>query len=40
MVLKDASLKIVQIRHISPERLIMEEKTEYITIDKENANDI
>ena len=40
MVLKDASLKIVQIRHISPERLIMEEKTEYITIDKETANEI
>ena len=40
MVLKDASLKIVKIRHISPERLIMEEKTEYITIDKETANEI
>ena len=40
MVLKDASLKIVQIRHISPERLIIEEKTEYITIDKETANEI
>ena len=40
MVLEDASLKIVQIRHISPERLIMEEKTEYITIDKETANEI
>ena len=40
MALKDASLKLIQIRHISPERLIMEEKTEYITIDKETANEI
>lgn len=40
MELTDASLKLVQIRHISPERLIMEEKTEYITIDKETANEI
>ena len=29
MALKDASLKLIQIRHISPERLIMEEKAEY-----------
>ncbi len=40
MALKDASLKLIQIRHISPERLIMEEKAEYITIDKETANEI
>ena len=38
--LKDASLKVVQIWRISPERLIMEEKTEYITINKETANEI
>ncbi len=40
MALKDASLKVVQIWRISPERLIMEEKTEYITINKETANEI
>ena len=40
MALKDASLKLIQIWHISPERLIMEEKAEYITIDKETANEI
>ena len=40
MALKDASLKLIQIRHISPERFIMEEKAEYITIDKETANEI
>ena len=38
--MKDASLKVVQIWRISPERLIMEEKTEYITINKETANEI
>jgi len=40
VALKDASLKVVQIWRISPERLIMEEKTEYITINKETANEI